>query len=223
MILMRRGEMSRARRAQISLEFMIIIALGMILLLYSANNVTFKSGTSGQATLQMSVGLEEKSLANAISNTIDQVYAQGPGAKATSYVHLLYLTSKKYLQRALATSSNPVVLITYGQYSRKGNGTMVCVGIPGKTLIINQTNRTVFWSYSLYQKSLYKNESIWNPEGSLTLRYTNTTPTFTVYGVEIAPSDLPRDLKIVVTWNPDEKNSWSYSDGTLSININPGG
>ncbi|NPA48190.1 MAG: hypothetical protein GXO14_06065 [Thermococci archaeon] len=221
--MLRREETKRARRAQISLEFMLIIALGMILLLYSVNSVTFKSGTSGQTTLQINVGLEEKSLASAISSTISQVYAQGPGAKATTYVHLIYLRNAKYLERALGTASTPEVLITYGEYLGKGNGTMVCVGIPNSTLIINQTNRTVFWSYSLYQKSLYDNQSIWSPQGSLTLRYTNTSPEFTVYGIALKPSDLPGNLKVVVTWDPGEGNVWSYTNGTLSININPGG
>jgi len=220
--MLKRGH-KRARRAQISLEFMFIIAIGLILLLYSVNNVTFKKGTAGQATLQINVGLEEKSLASTISGTISQVYAQGPGSKATTYIHITYLRNSGYLEKALGVNTTPIVFITYGEYLGKGNGTIVCVGLPNETLVINQTNRTVFWSYSLYQKNLYGNQSIWSPQGSLTLRYTNTSSSFTVYGISLKPSDLQGNIKVVVTWNPNEGNSWSYTNGTLSININPGG
>ncbi len=214
----------KARRAQISLEFMLIIAIGMILIIYSVREVTFSNGTSARTTLQMNVYLEEKRLASSISNTISQVYSQGPGSKATAYVHLTYINSLKTLKAGLGIP-NPVVFITYGSYVGRGNGTFVTVASATQStpLFLNGTNKSVFWSLSLYPESLYGNSSLWSPSGSLSFEYSNTTTSFTVYGVEVNATEIPSTLRIVITWNPQEGDTWTYVNGTLFINIKVGG
>ncbi|NJE30390.1 class III signal peptide-containing protein [Thermococcus sp. 18S1] len=96
--------MKIARRGQVSLEFMLVFGIMLILLLYSVNSITFQQGSTSTETLKMQVLLEEKSLANAIAGTIAQVYAQGPGAKSTTYVKVTYLAEPDYLQKAFGST-----------------------------------------------------------------------------------------------------------------------
>ena len=63
---------SNTGRAQISLEFLFIFGLLTILLLYSVRNVSFSEGSPSVENLRIQIALEEKGLANAISNTISQ-------------------------------------------------------------------------------------------------------------------------------------------------------
>ncbi|NJE85583.1 class III signal peptide-containing protein [Thermococcus sp. CX2] len=210
--------MQKARRGQISLEFMLIFGIMLILLLYSVNNITFREGSTSIETLRIQVSLEEKNLANAISNTISQVYAQGPGAKSTTYVKLTYLRDAGMLEKALNLES-PKIFITYGNYSSDGNGTYVTVTGTGFTPVLTGGNKNVFWSRSMYQAVPYGNSSVWSPSGSITVG------TITLYGLEIDPTNLPPTLKIVVEWNPEQPESWTFDSakGELRININPGG
>jgi uncharacterized protein (UPF0333 family) len=210
-------------RAQVSLEFLLIFGLLTILLLYSVRNTSFSEGSPSVENLRMQIAIEEKSLASTISNTISQVYAQGPGSKATAYVKLTYLRNPSYLENALNVN-DPRVFITYGSYSGESNGTHVTVinGSGTTKLFLEGENKNVFWTRALYQKDLTSNSSVWNgAHASVDLGSGATT----VYGIPISPSDMPSTLKVVVEWNPDEGDSWSYDTTTkeLRININPGG
>ncbi|CAD5243410.1 class III signal peptide-containing protein [Thermococcus camini] len=116
--------MKIARRGQVSLEFMLVFGIMLILLLYSVNSITFQQGSTSTETLKMQILLEEKSLANAIAGTIAQVYAQGPGAKSTTYVKVTYLAEPDYLQKASGSAkvsvgaSNSFVFVGVGDQLR---------------------------------------------------------------------------------------------------------
>jgi len=206
------------KRGQVSLEFMLIFGMMLILLLYSVNNITFRQGSTSTETLRVQISLEEKNLANAISNTISQVYSQGPGAKSTTFVKITYLRDPGMLQNGLNVQ-DPKIFITYGNYGSDGNGTYVTVTGTNVTAVLSGGDKNVFWSRSMYQAVLYDNSSVWNPSGSTTFNST------TVYGLEIDPADLPSTLEIIVEWNPDNPNFWNFDsdNGELHININPGG
>ncbi|NJE77241.1 class III signal peptide-containing protein [Thermococcus sp. ES12] len=206
------------KRGQVSLEFMLIFGMMLILLLYSVNNITFKEGSTSTETLRIQISLEEKNLANAISNTISQVYAQGPGAKSTTYVRLTYLRDPEMLRKGL-NINNASLFITYGNYSTEGNGTYITITGTNVTAVLTGGDKNVFWSRGMYQAVLYTNSSVWAPSGSVTFGSS------TVYGLTIDPATLPATLEIVVEWNPDNPNSWAFdpTTGELHININPGG
>ena len=211
------------RRGQISLEFMLVFSIMLIMLLYSVKNVGFDSSSPSSSTLAIQIALEEKSLANAISNTISQVYAQGPGSKATTYIKVVYLRNPSYLEKGLNVVT-PRIFITYGSYPSGGNGTYVAVvnGTGTARLIRLGEGKNAFWSRAMYQADLFKNSSVWvSPR--VTLKWADDG--VTVYGLGLDPATLPSELKIVVEWNPDREDSWFYNGtaGELRININPGG
>lgn len=208
----------KAGRGQVSLEFMLVFGVMLILLIYSVNNVTFKEGSASTENLRIQISLEEKNLANAISNTISQVYAQGPGSKATAYVELTYLRDPEMLSKGLGVK-DPTVFITYGNYGNEGNGTYVTVVGTSGTPVLSGGDKNVFWSRGMYQAILYTNSSVWSPGDGLTVDST------TLYGLRIKPASLPSTLKIIVEWNPDKPVSWAFDPtaGELRINIKPGG
>ncbi|NJE08963.1 class III signal peptide-containing protein [Thermococcus sp. M39] len=202
------------KKAQISLEFMLIFGIMLILLAYSVENVTFNQGSQSSELLRVQVSLEAKSFANSISNTISQVYAQGPGSKATTYVTLRYLSDENYLKKSFNLSGDPEIFITYL------NGTYVgIIDTTDNTLVTSGTAKNTFWSRSLYETNLM---------GS-----TNFTPIgiaiyngSTVNGILIAnPDQLPTNLVIIVEWIPGNGNTWALNvtTGELRINIDPGG
>ncbi|WP_010476988.1 class III signal peptide-containing protein [Thermococcus zilligii] len=200
------------RKGQVSLEFLFVFAIMVLLLAYSINNVTFKEGSTSVENLRIQVALEEKSLANAISNTINQVYAQGPGAKATGYVRVNYLRDPQMLEKATGVKS-PKVFITYE------NGPLITITGTGSTVVLAGPDKNAFWSESMYKKILSSSSSIWSPKGSVKV------DSKTAYGLEINPSDLPPTLRIVVEWNPDAPEGWKFNSTTeeIRINIKPGG
>ncbi len=216
---------------------MMIFAIMLILLLYSVQNMTFKPGGTSTETMRVQISLEEKNLANAISDTITQVYSQGPGAKATAYVKLTYLRDSQMLNKALEVD-NPVVFITYGpnpehivDQNKTGNGTYVMVlpEIGNVQVSAFGGNKTLFWSRSLYSKNLAIVEEIngtkvWNPEDVRNVVGTSLWGGGTIYGLKIPPSQLPSTLTIVVMWDPDNPDMWVFDStkGILEININPG-
>jgi uncharacterized protein (UPF0333 family) len=210
----------KKKRGQISLEFMLVFGIMMVLLLYSVKNITFSPGSASTDELRIQISLEEKNLANVISNTITQVYSQGPGAKATAYVRLTHLRDPELLNKGLQLQ-NPFIFITYGDYSDKGNGTYVAVIGDNFVPVFEGGNKNAFWSRSNYPAVLYRNSStyLWSSVGSITLNGKRA------YGLKISPEDLPSSLKIVVEWNPDRDNRWLFNQtaGELRININPGG
>ena len=212
--------MKLLRRGQVTLEFLFIFSLLTILLLYSINATTFRQGSPSVENLRMQVAVEEKGLASAISNTISQVYAQGPGSKATSYVSLVYLRNEDYLKKAWGVS-DPKIFITYGPYASDGNGTYVVVvnGSGTTNIFLQGDNKNTFWSRSMYPAVLLYDKLVWSPRESIKVGST------TVYGLKIGPEDLPSSLRIVVEWNPDNPDSWTYDSakGELRININVGG
>ncbi len=235
--------MVRERRGQISLEFLFVFGLLMILLLYSIRNVSFSEGSPSAENLKIQVALEEKGLANAISNTISQVYAQGPGSKATASFRFTYLKNEEYVKRASGLR-NPELFITYCNLPEGGYGTYV--------LFINETNsgmihldgenKNAFFTRSLFPRRLSNESDAWlvlpdktttifilesplpTPFFSLCGLKNKTKDEYYVYGVSLKPSELPSHLKIVVEWNPDEKNLWvlDKENDVLRININPG-
>ena len=209
--------MGKPLRGQISLEFMLVFGLMMFLLIYSINNATFSGNSASVQILRTQIGVEEKTLANAISNAISQVYAQGPGSKATVYVSLVYLRNSEMLRKGLGVET-PMVFITFGNYSTLGNGTYVAVAANGSEVVLTGGDKTAFWSRSLYSKNLYSRDSIWNPLATVKFG------SMVVYGIGISPDSIPPSLRIVAEWNPDLPNGWSFDPvaGEIRININPG-
>jgi len=201
-------------RAQISLEFVLIFGIMLILLAYSVNNITFTQNSQTVGTLKVQVSLEAKNFANSISDTISQVYAQGPGSKATTYVTLKYLNDENYLKKSFNLSGNPEIFITYL------NGTYVgIIDTTNNTLVISGIAKNTFWSQSLYRANLMVSTGF-TPSG--TAVYDGST----VNGLLIAnPSQLPKNLVIVVEWVPGNGNTWTLdiTSGALRINIDPGG
>ncbi|WP_084593930.1 class III signal peptide-containing protein [Palaeococcus ferrophilus] len=201
------------RKGQVSLEFMFVFAIFLVLLVYSVNNVTFTQNSASVDTLRVQVSIEAKHMANAISNTISQVYAQGPGSKATTYLHLRYLNDQSTLQKAYGTNSSMVVFLSYL------NGTYVDIINPSNpTLNLNETNttrRNVFWSEALYKKDITTNSTVF-PD-SITVNGT------TLYGLSLSPGSLPSMITIVVEWNPSAPENWTFQNATIRINIKPGG
>ncbi|BAD85856.1 hypothetical membrane protein, conserved, containing DUF361 domain [Thermococcus kodakarensis KOD1] len=218
------------RRGQISLEFIIIFGLFTILLLYSIRNTSFSEGTPSVETLKIQTALEEKNLANTISNTISQVYAQGPGSKATSYVKLVYLRNPSYLERAWSVT-DPGIFITYGPYGSDYGVYITIINRTGTTnAALSGDNKSVFWSRSLYAVNLLGNSTVWNSTfgNSTQIKLDGSSTSTTVYGLVIPPETLPSYLKIVVEWtpgwNPHQDEMWTYNEtaGEIHIYINPG-
>lgn len=197
------------KRGQISLEFMFVFAIFLTLLVYSVNNVTFTQNSQSVETLRVQVSMEAKGFANAISNTVSQVYAQGPGSKATAYFTFRYLKDESFLKKAYNMNGTPQILIGYE------NGTYIAIlDSSDETIYENETDttkRNIFWSQALYSKKV----TSYSPSASGTSRP----------GILVNASVLPTTLKIVVEWNPDNAETWSLdtSTGELHINIKPGG
>ena len=209
-------------RGQISLEFLLIFGVLMIMLVYSVRVATFAKDSPSVDVLRVQVALEEKSLADVISGTINQVYAQGPGSKATGYAKLFYLRNPDYLEKAWGVKE-PRVLVTYGSLGVE-NGTCVAVvnGTGTTTLIPRGGDKNVLCSPSLYSRNLLENGTVWNGTGVIvTVNGTGRK----IYGLVIAPSNIPPVVKITVEWNPDEGEAWEFNEtaGEIRININPGG
>ncbi|ASJ08424.1 hypothetical protein A3L11_03920 [Thermococcus siculi] len=135
-----------ARRGQVSLEFMLVFGVMLVLMLYSVNSITFQEGSTSTDTLSMQILLEEKSLANAIAGTIAQVYAQGPGAKSTTYAKVTYLGEPDYLQKAFGSTRVTI--------KGSGNSVQVWVGDSPVTSGGNKNAVTTEVPYSLDEASL---------------------------------------------------------------------
>lgn len=203
----------KMEKAQISLEFALIFGIMLILLAYSINNITFTQNSQAAGALRVQISLEAKNLANSISNTISQVYAQGPGSKATTYVTLRYLNDANYLEKAFNLSGSPQLFITYlnGAY----------VGIVDSANSILETSgvsKNAFWAQSLYKADLTLNGTF-VPSGSVICNGT------TLNGVLINNLDqMPSNIVIVVEWIPGNGNTWTFNltNGELRINIDPG-
>lgn len=202
-------------RGQISLEFMFIFAIMVIMLAYSIDNISFSNNSASQQTLIVQISLEERNFANVISNTISQVYAQGPGAKATGYVSLVYLKDSKMLKKAFGMN-NPYIFITYD-----GGVNITVINSTTPSLNFEGPNKNIFWAPSLYPGVLYNDSAVWNA----TFRSSITVNGTTVYGLRFMPENLSSTVKVVVEWNPSISELWSFdsSTGELRININPGG
>jgi len=211
------------KKGQVSIEFLFVFAVLLVLLAYSIQNTTFQEGSPSVETLQVQIAIEEKGLANAISGAISQVYSQGPGSKTTAYVKLVYLRKPDYLKKAWGVT-DPVVFITYGSLPGYENGTYVMVLNGNKTteVILTGGNKNAFWSWAMYQRDLVSDENVW---GGSSARVNIENETRTVYGLRLNPSGIPPVVKIVVEWNPDLPNSWTFNStaGEIRININPGG
>ncbi|NJE62029.1 class III signal peptide-containing protein [Thermococcus sp. 21S7] len=217
--------MTRRRvKGQISLEFLLIFGLLTILLLYSIRNTSFSEGSPSVENLRIQIALEEKSLANAISNTISQVYAQGPGSKATTYVALTYLRNPSYLEKGLDVT-DPQIFITYGPLGGRGDGTYVGIinGTGTAILYTEGDDKNVVWSMGIYSRDLSTNTSVWGVPSEAKIVIGGVP--FVFKGLSISPDQLNSTLKIVVEWNPDRGDSWFYNTTAkeLRININPGG
>ncbi|GAB6136314.1 class III signal peptide-containing protein [Thermococcus prieurii] len=198
------------RRGQISLEFMLVFAIMMVMLMYSVKSVGFNSSSPSSGTLAIQIALEEKSVANVIAGAIDQVYAQGPGSKVTVYAHFNLLRNSKYLKNAFNLTSPQVQLMFLGTKDplfptgAENSVVVVAVSNAGSTPVISGSNRTGVWvqTYFLY----------------------NSTSK-TGFTLSFAPSDVPTTMRVVVEWNPSKPVSMTYdsTSGTLHINIRPGG
>ncbi|AIF68589.1 hypothetical protein PAP_00730 [Palaeococcus pacificus DY20341] len=197
------------KKGQVSLEFMFVFAIFLVLLVYSVNNITFTQNSQSVDILRVQISLEAKSLSNSISNTVSQVYAQGPGSKATTYITLKYLNDADFIAKAFNMSGTPQLLIGYQ------NGTYIAIlDSANKTISANETStakKNLFWSRAMYAKSV----TSYSPAASGT----------SLPGILINAGSLPTSIKIIVEWNPDSTESWTLdaSKGELRININPGG
>ena len=193
------------RRGQISLEFLFVFTILMIMLLYSAKYVTFKSSTSSQA-LAIQTVIEEKSVANVIGGAIDQVYAQGPGSKVTVYARFSLLRNSEYLKNAFNLTSPVVYVMLIGENSNlfppKAINSIVAVGVAnnGSTPVIDGPNKTGTWVQTFF-------------------RYNSTTMPEIV--VPLSPSTLPPVVKVIVQWDPNKPVTMVYNStsSTLEINI----
>ncbi len=205
----------RMKRAQISLEFLLIFAIMILMLAYSVDNISFSNNSASQQALIVQISLEEKNLANAISNTISQVYAQGPGSKATGYATLVYLKDPKMLKKAFGLTS-PYIFITYD-----GGVNITVINSTTPSLNFEGPNKNIFWSPSLYPEALYNNSAVWNS----TFRSSITINGTVVYGLKLQPTNLTSTIRVIVEWNPSASELWSFdaSKGELRINVNPGG
>jgi uncharacterized protein (UPF0333 family) len=196
------------RRGQISLEFMLVFAIMLIMLLYSVKNVGFSPESPSARTLTVQMALEEKSVANVIAGAIDQVYAQGPGSKVTVYARFNLLRNSDYISKAFNITSPQVLVMLIGTtdplFPPGAENSVVAVAVANSTYgpILTGSNRTGVWvqTYFLY----------------------NSTPTN--FTVSFSPSDVPRTLRVIVEWNPASPVSMTYdsASGTLYINIRPG-
>jgi len=198
------------RRGQISLEFMLVFAIMLIMLLYSVKSVGFSSSSPSAGTLAIQIALEEKSVANVIAGAVDQVYAQGPGSKVTVYAHFNLLRNSKYLKSAFNLTTPRVQLMFLGTEDplfpagAENSVVVVAVSNAGSAPVISGPNRTGVWvqTYFLY----------------------NSTSK-TGFSLSFAPSDVPTTMRVVVEWNPSEPVSVTYDGAskTLHINIRQGG
>jgi uncharacterized protein (UPF0333 family) len=192
------------RRGQISLEFLFVFAILMIMLLYSAKYVTFNSSTSAQ-TLAVQTVIEEKSVANVIGSAIDQVYAQGPGAKVTVYARFSLLRNTEYLKRAFNLTNPVVYLMLIGENSTLfppgAMNSVIAVGVAdnGTVPVLNGADRTGVWVQTF-------------------LKYNSTTTPQIV--VPLNPSNIPPVIKVVVQWDPAEPVSMVYNSTTSTLEIN---
>ncbi|QDA30677.1 class III signal peptide-containing protein [Thermococcus indicus] len=202
-------------RGQVTLEFLFIFGLLTILLLYSVRNTSFSEGSPSVENLRIQVALEEKSLANAIANTISQVYAQGLGSKATTYVKVTYLNKESYLSRAYGYEQ-PIVKIFMINASDRNNPSGISAGI-----LVSVTENREGPAVSGDDKNAFFTPMLYNYTGNaIKVKFFSEEDTRTP-----KISDIPSDLRIVVEWNPDEPADMEYNEtsGTLWININPGG
>ena len=200
------------KKGQISLEFLFIFVLFVVLLTFSVRNITFSSEQSSDM-LRIQVSEEAKLFANTISNAISQVYAQGPGAKATEYFTFKYLNDDYFLTKAFSMEGTPQLLIGYK------NGTYVVI-LDSDNPVVNlneavTAKKNYFWSRSLYAVDLSNNASIYAPN--------NTIGDYA--GVFVNATDLPSTLRIIVEWNPDKNETWVFNSTSeeLKINLNLGG
>ncbi|MFA4663094.1 hypothetical protein [Pyrococcus kukulkanii] len=202
------------RRGQISLELMFLMIVFMLILVYSLRLVTFTSSSS-QDVIALQIGIEAKGFASAISNAISQVYAQGPGAKVTVNYRLTYLRDKEYLSKAFALN-NPTIAISYL------NGTYVMLLNGSGTILVNLRGpyKNVFWANSLYKEDILTNTSVF-PDIIPNVNFDGNMVNLAC--IKIPPSNLPKIVKIVVEWDPDNSESWVYNvtSGELVIKINP--
>jgi len=197
------------RRGQISLEFMLVFAILMVMLLYSVRYVTFSSDTSSQA-LALQVAVEEKSVANVIGGAIDQVYAQGPGSRVTVYARFSLLRSGKHLRNAFGIGDPIVYIMLIGNESSMfpdgAVNSVVAVGVAerGSYPVIEGDSRTGVWVPTF-------------------LRYNSTTRP--ELAVPLDPENIPPVIRVVVQWDPEEPVGIEYNEtsSTLTINIRVGG
>lgn len=155
------------KRGQVSLEFMFVFAIMLILLVYSVRNTTFDQGSQSVETLKIQIALEEKNLANSIANAVNQVYAQGPGAKTTVYTQVDLLTDPNYLQRAFGSSD--ITIQANGTSLRVWVGDAPIESGPSKNTVTSllMYNFTTVRSISLNGGFPVKNVRIvaeWNPD-----------------------------------------------------------
>lgn len=232
------------KKGQISLEFLFIFVLFMVLLTFSIRNITFSSEQSSDM-LRIQVSEEAKLFANTISNAVSQVYAQGPGAKATEYFTFKYLGDKYFLQKAFGMDGDPYLVVGYknGTYlmilelnntlnfTKYETSTNVLSGKVSKQDESETTKKNFFFAPSLYHKDL-SNLTVYG-DAIVSIQYNGTlyspsilTLNLTPYnGVLLFPEVTPTTLKIVVEWNPDKNESWVFNatSGELKINLNLGG
>lgn len=147
-------KLSKRRRGQLSLEFLLIAGVMLIMLAYSVNTVTFNENYPSSETLRIQVALEAKNVANQVAGAISQVYAQGPGSKATVYVKTSLLDDPEMLGDAFGSSKVGIYHI--------GNSVYVTIG---DTPVFTGDNKNTFSAVTLYNRTSGGTIGVSFPEG----------------------------------------------------------
>ena len=143
--------MIKDNRGQISLEYLLIFAVSLILLI----TFTLPIAEFGlEKTLDVSNTLNVKSEISKMSNAISQVYSEGQGSKQTLYLNLNKAVSVKitnsYLSTSFKLSDGKTKVIKLNHESNLDSGSMFLDKGENKIIIewpVNNRQMTIYKKY----------------------------------------------------------------------------